>query len=134
MKNLLALLSTAALYANGAILKETFTDASFAQWVPSTWKAQSEIGKWEVSSGLWPADEEASRGMRTTEDAKFYAISKKLDKAFSNEGKTLVVQYAVKNEKKESSFCGGGYVKLLPSNTNQANFGVSCCCCWCSNA
>ena len=61
--------------------------------------------------------------MRTTEDAKFYAISKRLPEPFSNEGKPLVVQYAVKHEKKGTSFCGGGYIKLLPSTTEQAKFG-----------
>jgi len=61
--------------------------------------------------------------MRTTTDAKFYAISKKLDKPFTNKGKTLVVQYAVKNEKKGSSFCAGGYIKLLPTGTDQSKFG-----------
>jgi len=34
-----------------------------------------------------------------------------------------VVQYAVKNEKKGSSFCGGGYIKLLPSSTDLSKFG-----------
>lgn len=61
--------------------------------------------------------------MRTTEDAKFYSISKRLSEPFSNEGKPLVVQYAVKNEKKGTSFCGGGYIKLLPSTTEQSKFG-----------
>jgi calreticulin len=61
--------------------------------------------------------------MRTTEDAKFYAISKRLPEPFSNEGKPLVVQFAVKHEKKGTSFCGGGYIKLLPSTTDQAKFG-----------
>ena len=34
-----------------------------------------------------------------------------------------MVQYAVKNEKKGSSFCGGGYIKLLPSSTDLSKFG-----------
>jgi len=61
--------------------------------------------------------------MRTTQDARFYAISRKLEEPFANEGKTLVVQYAVKNEKKGGSFCGGGYIKLLPSSVDQDKFG-----------
>jgi calreticulin len=61
--------------------------------------------------------------MRTTQDARFYAVSRRLETPFSNEGKDLVVQFATKNEKKESSFCGGGYIKLMPSTTNQEKFG-----------
>lgn len=36
---------------------------------------------------------------------------------FSNEGKTLVIQFSVKHEQKID--CGGGYVKVYPSNTDQ---------------
>lgn len=42
-------------------------------------------------------------------DARFYALSAKFPEAFSNEGKTLVVQFTVKHE--QSIDCGGGYVK-----------------------
>jgi len=102
---------------------EAFSKESFASWVPSEWKG-SDMGKWDLTSGDWNGgDDEAARGMRTSEDAKFYAISKKLDEPFSNEGKPLIVQYAVKNEKKGSSFCGGGYIKLMPSSTKQESFG-----------
>jgi len=105
------------------LLLDTFTEDSFKQWVTSDWKGAESMGKWDISSGDWNGDEELARGMRTTEDAKFYSISKKLPQAFSNEGKTLVVQYAVKHEKKGTSFCGGAYIKLLPSTTDQAKFG-----------
>lgn len=49
------------------------------------------------------------KGLKTTQDAKFYALSASYDK-FSNEGKTLVVQFTVKHEQKID--CGGGYVKV----------------------
>lgn len=104
-------------------LDEAFTEDSFKQWVHSNWKGEENTGKFEVTSGEWPGDKDLQRGIRTSEDAKFYAISRKLDVPFSNEGKTLVVQYAVKNEKKESSFCGGGYIKLMPSDIDQTKFG-----------
>ena len=91
--------------------------------MPSEWKPASDIGAWDVSSGDWYGNAEAARGMRTTQDAKFYAISKKLDKPFSNKGKQLVVQFATKNEKKGSSYCAGGYIKLLPTGTDQSKFG-----------
>lgn len=55
-------------------------------------------------------------GLQTSEDARFYAMSAAFDK-FSNEGKTLVVQFTVKHEQKID--CGGGYVKLYPADTDQ---------------
>jgi len=56
-------------------------------------------------------------GLQTTQDARFYAISSKFDKPFSNEGKTLVVQFSVKHEQEID--CGGGYVKLFASDLDQ---------------
>lgn len=53
-------------------------------------------------------------GLKTTQDAKFYAISAKFD-SFSNEGKALVVQFTVKHEQKID--CGGGYVKVSQQGT-----------------
>lgn len=49
-------------------------------------------------------------GIQTSEDAKFYGISAKFEEAFSNEGKTLVIQFQVKHE--QNIDCGGGYVKV----------------------
>merc|ERR1711966_375728 len=46
---------------------------------------------------------------QTSQDAKFYAISTAA-KEFSNDGKTLVIQYTVKHE--QDIDCGGGYLKL----------------------
>lgn len=48
-------------------------------------------------------------GLQTSQNGKFYAMSTKFDK-FSNEEKTLVVQFTVKHEQKID--CGGGYVKV----------------------
>lgn len=50
-------------------------------------------------------------GIQTSEDAKFYGVSAKFEKAFSNEGKDLVIQFSVKHE--QNIDCGGGYVKVL---------------------
>jgi len=58
-------------------------------------------------------------GLQTTQDARFYAISAKFDKPFSNEGKPLVVQFSVKHEQEMD--CGGGYVKLFASDLDQKN-------------
>jgi calreticulin len=46
-----------------------------------------------------------------------------MDSAASTTGdKPLIVQFTVKHEKKEYAFCGGGYIKLLPT-LNQGKFG-----------
>lgn len=55
-------------------------------------------------------------GIQTSQDARFYGISSKFD-TFSNEGKTLVLQFTVKHEQKID--CGGGYVKLYPEGLEQ---------------
>ena len=51
----------------------------------------------------------SAAGIQTSQNAKFYARSASFDK-FSNEDKTLVVQFTVKHEQKID--CGGGYVKV----------------------
>ena len=48
-------------------------------------------------------------GIQTSQNAKFYARCAKFDQ-FTNEGKTLVIQFTVKHEQKMD--CGGGYVKV----------------------
>ena len=57
-------------------------------------------------------------GIQTGEDARFYGISTEFpDGAFSNEDKTIVIQFQVKHE--QSIDCGGGYLKLWPSTLKQ---------------
>lgn len=57
------------------------------------------------------------KGIQTSQDAKFYGISSKLEKPFSNEGKPLVIQFTVKHE--QNIDCGGGYIKLYPKDLDQ---------------
>jgi len=94
--------------------KEQFNDAGWNdRWtVPTSWKSESELGKWETAAGLWHGPDESDLGLKTTEDARFYGISAKLDSPVVNTGKPLVVQYSVKHEQKKD--CGGAYIKLLP--------------------
>jgi len=96
---------------------ETFEDGeSFRdRWVESTFKG-AEQGKFELSHGKFYGDAEKDMGIQTSQDARFYGISAKFD-TFSNEGKTLVVQFTVKHEQKID--CGGGYVKLYPAGLDQ---------------
>jgi len=58
--------------------------------------------------------------LQTSQDARFYEISRKLDKSFNNEGKPLVLHYTVKHE--QNIDCGGGYIKLMPADTDLASF------------
>jgi len=90
---------------------ESFRD----RWVESTFKG-AEQGKFQLSHGKFFGDAEKDMGIQTSQDARFYGISAKFD-TFSNEGKTLVVQFTVKHEQKID--CGGGYVKLYPAGTDQ---------------
>lgn len=58
----------------------------------------------------------AAAGLQTSQDARFYAMSSRFND-FSNEGKPLVIQFTVKHEQEID--CGGGYIKLFPSDLNQ---------------
>lgn len=55
-------------------------------------------------------------GLQTSEDARFYALSRKFE-PFSNEGKNLVVQFTVKHE--QDIDCGGGYLKVFDCKLDQ---------------
>lgn len=57
-------------------------------------------------------------GLQTSQDARFYATSARFE-PFSNEGKPLVIQFTVKHEQKID--CGGGYVKVFPSDLDQTD-------------
>lgn len=55
-------------------------------------------------------------GIQTSQDARFYALSKKFA-PFSNKDKNLVVQFTVKHE--QNIDCGGGYVKVFDCSLDQ---------------
>ncbi|CAF5079248.1 unnamed protein product [Rotaria sp. Silwood1] len=94
---------------------EKFEDESYKnRWVQST--AKSDLGEFKLSHGKFYGDAKKDLGLQKSQDARFYATSAKFD-SFSNEGKTLVIQFTVKHEQKID--CGGGYVKVYPSDTNQ---------------
>lgn len=86
------------------------------RWTESTFKG-AEQGKFKLSNGKFYGDAEKDMGIQTSQDARFYGISAKFD-TFSNEGKSLVVQFTVKHEQKID--CGGGYVKLYPAGLDQS--------------
>jgi len=109
----LLLLSTIfGLTLSEVYFKDDFTDSAWeSRWLES--KHKDDYGAFELSAGNMFSDEAADKGLRTSQDAKFYARSAKFD-SFSNAGKDLVVQFSVKHEQKID--CGGGYVKLFPSD------------------
>ncbi|XP_063057197.1 calreticulin 3a isoform X1 [Engraulis encrasicolus] len=97
-------------------LKEQFLDGDGwkSRWVES--KHKSDYGKWRLTAGKFYGDAEKDKGLQTSQDARFYALSSRFE-AFSNEGKTLILQFTVKHEQQID--CGGGYVKLFPADLNQ---------------
>ncbi|KAJ3287264.1 Calreticulin-1 [Blyttiomyces sp. JEL0837] len=112
VKSILAALLLATPFVSATTyLKETFEGATIPKrWVQS--ESKDDYGKFAITAGKFFADEKASRGLQTSEDAKFYAAAAKLDKPFDNEGKDLVLQFTAKFE--QNIDCGGGYIKLLP--------------------
>jgi len=105
-------------------LKEDFNDENWtSRWtVPTNWKPKGEMGEWKHTAGKWFGDKD-DKGIQTSQDARFYGISAKLDKPVDNTGKELVIQYSVKHENKLD--CGGAYIKLLPGGDgfDAAGFG-----------
>lgn len=107
--------------------EETFDDATWTdRWVESSdWKPASDMGKWELTPGKWyneDAKAEAT-GIQTSEDMRFYGLSAKMPTPVTTANKPLILQFTVKHEDKEYAFCGGGYIKLMPGDVDQAKFG-----------
>ena len=108
------------LVSGEVFLDESFASGNYNRWVESTFKG-SEAGSYSVSAGQWYSDADLDQGLKTNDNARFYQISTKLDKTIpSTQGKTLVLQYSVKQE--QNIDCGGAYVKLIPSGLSQDSF------------
>jgi len=109
------LLTSATVY-----FKEEFDAGWQDRWVQSDWKeSDGTRGEFGWTAGKYFNDAEQDKGLQTSQDARFYAISAKIT-PFSNEGKELVLQYSVKHE--QNIDCGGGYIKIAPSTINQKTF------------
>nr|AFJ24760.1 calreticulin-1 [Schmidtea mediterranea] len=121
MYYILVILFCAIVNADPTIyLKEEFSTAdSLKKWVESTYKG-SDQGKFIYTAGKFYDDMDKDKGIQTSQDAKFYGISYKLEKPFSNKDRTLVVQFQVKHE--QTIDCGGGYIKLMGKDLDQKNF------------
>jgi calreticulin len=121
MKSLLLVALFGCLVSATVYFQENFDDQGWEnRWVKSENKEKEGTqGKWGWTAGKFFADAN-NKGLQTTEDARFYQISAKFDKEFSNKGKDLVLQYSVKHE--QNIDCGGGYIKILPAGIDQKNF------------
>jgi calreticulin len=115
----IVVLGLMAIASAKVYFQETFDGDWEKRWVASTFKG-AEAGKWEVSAGKFYGDAQADKGLRTTEDARFYQITAEMPEEFSNKGKDLIVQYSVKHE--QNIDCGGGYIKLHPKGIDQAKY------------
>jgi len=102
----------AATVAQGEVYyKETFE--TLDAWV------SSGDGKAELSAGNFYGDAEKDKGLKTTQDARFYHYSSDVPE-FSNKGKDLVISFSVKHE--QGIDCGGGYLKFLPAGLDKSAF------------
>jgi len=108
-------LADPTIHLNEEFLTESYKD----QWIESKFKGADQ-GKFSWTAGKFYNDAEKDKGIQTSQDAKFYGISRKFDKPFSNEKKKLVLQFQVKHE--QTIDCGGGYLKVMGSDIDQVNF------------
>jgi len=110
-----------ALLAISAVRSEVYFQESFPD---STWEKNwiysehsgKEFGKFVWSSGKFYNDADKDKGIQTSQDARFYAVSRKFP-PFTNKDKDLVIQFTVKHE--QNIDCGGGYVKLFDCSLDQ---------------
>lgn len=96
--------------------EEQFLNDAFKNtWIYSSHPGK-EYGKFVWSAGSFYHNETFDKGMQTSDDAKFYAVSTNFP-TFSNDKKPLVIQFSVKHE--QNIDCGGGYIKLFDSSLQQ---------------
>lgn len=77
------------------------------------------MGEWKWAPTSYNPDS-SDKAVHTSQDARFYGMSAKMDESFTNEGKDLIVQFTVKHE--QDLDCGGAYIKLL-GDMDQSKFG-----------
>lgn len=112
----LAILACISAIHCDVYFEENFLDDKWKDtWVYSEHK-DKEFGKFEWTAGKFFNDAEADKGLQTSQDARFYALSHKF-KPFSNKDKPMVIQFSVKHE--QNIDCGGGYLKVFDCSLNQ---------------
>merc|ERR1712203_1167793 len=117
MKYSLILLAVIGTTFAEIIFEERFGSDDLEGWVQSTHKG-ADAGKFVVTAGKFYGDAEKDKGIQTSQDAKFYALSKEF-KPFSNAEKPLVIQFTVKHE--QNIDCGGGYAKIFDCSLDQTD-------------
>lgn len=110
-------ISISAAYCKVYLNEEFKTDDWEQKWIYSKHPGK-EHGKFVLSSGKFYNDVDADKGIQTSTDARFYAISTKFE-PFSNKDKNLVIQFSVKHE--QNIDCGGGYVKVFDCSLDQTD-------------
>merc|ERR1712079_421466 len=115
MKSSIILLAVLGTALAEVFLEERFADGISDKWVQSTHKG-AEAGKFEWTAGKFYGDADKDKGIQTSQDAKFYALSTEF-KPFSNKDKPLVIQFTVKHE--QNIDCGGGYAKIFDCSLDQ---------------
>ena len=115
----LVIVSLLSLASCKVYFKEEFSDESWSdRWIASEHPGK-EYGKFVLTHGKFYGDPEISKGIQTSQDARFYGLSTKFE-PFSNEDKPLVLQFSVKHEKNID--CGGGYIKLTDCSLDSKDF------------
>uniref|UniRef100_A0A0K8ULF1 Calreticulin n=1 Tax=Bactrocera latifrons TaxID=174628 RepID=A0A0K8ULF1_BACLA len=118
IKILPILLFTFEIVKSEIYLEDNFKDDTWENlWIYSK-HAGKEFGKFVRSSGRFYSDENVDKGLQTSQDARFYAVSRKFE-PFNNENKNLVIQFSVKHE--QNIDCGGGYVKIFDCSLDQTD-------------
>jgi len=122
MKNLLLALCLVFIISTVSaevFFKEEFNDGEGwkSRWVISKHTKEGTAGEFVISAGKYSLNEEADKGLKLSQDAKFYVASAEFNKEFSNRDRDLVIQYSVKHE--QNLDCGGGYIKVFPSSLKQ---------------
>ncbi|CAD6995383.1 calreticulin [Ceratitis capitata] len=116
--NLIFLLFFFGIVNSEIFLEDNFEDDTWKDfWIYSKHPGK-EFGKFVRSSGNFYNDKEQDKGLQTSQDARFYAASRKFE-PFSNANKDLVIQFSVKHE--QNIDCGGGYVKLFDCSLDQTD-------------
>jgi len=110
MKIALLLLAIVCAASATTYFSETFDGSFEDKWVQSA--AKDDYGKFKSATGDAFGDATINKGIQTGEDARFYALSTKIDTPFSNKDKKLVLSFTVKHN--QGIDCGGGYIKVLP--------------------
>jgi calreticulin len=120
MKCTLAVVAALVAVSSAALYQEDFGDNFADRFVSSA--SKEGLGTFVSSAGDYYNDAEADKGIKTSEDAKFYGLIGAIEPSFSNEGKKLIISFRVKHE--QNIDCGGGYIKLFPSSDDLANLDL----------